>query len=538
MNEEIKSKVINILEKGGVSRTKGSRVVINGTPYPISYLSNVLNPYELSSVPELSILSSDKNAYKLLWHHVAGYFSDKEREYEREKDRIRVESIVKSNVGSLQDDGGKLLRDIESLIPIVIPSKKQHSKRTVMFNPKTGEVDTDTDPDIFFLIKNISEKEAIATGIVKFALLEFNPYMTESSYIAESSGYLVLNMYKVPPWRKVPFEGKAEIPPFIDKLIKHLFPDEEARKYVLSWICRAVLDRNQTYLSLVGARGTGKNILATIVGSLIGMEYTEVVGNSILDDKFNSPMKNNRLVVLDEIVANEQEQISKLKSFANNLIPLEEKGKDQQTVKNYNSMMILVNEINSLAISPQDRRFSLPEITGVSLTKVMSEEEISDWVASVEADDVFEDIVEFGNWVLQNGKYYMSLHKNNIPWKKKHYYEVARSNMAEWQIFLEEYITDKRVESITYTELNKEFKKRYRESVRFPVSTSTLVNFLKDFLYEGKLRLADIVKESGERIFVVNPDLLEYLQEKDPRDDNDDNDDSLDFDNYTGIFDL
>jgi hypothetical protein len=180
-------------------------------------------------------------------------------------------------------------------------------------------------------------------------------------------------------------------------------------------------------------------------------------------------------------------------------------------------------------MSPQDRRFSVPEITSAGLTSILTEAEITDWVNELEENEEFDDIVEFGNWILQNGADYMNKFKNNTPWKGEHYFRIAKANLPEWQLFIEEYIIDNRCDSISIPDLAREFRKKFRDGLKFPMTTSTLLNFLRDYLYQGKHRLGDIEKVEGERFLVVNRELLDSLPEK--SDDDSDGNDEVDLNN-------
>jgi hypothetical protein len=533
MLEDTKDYVISCLENAGVSRTKGTKIVINDVACSVASLKDTFEGISGFWTEKKELLEINykygKGAYKQIWIEVGSYFQNKEESYKSEQRKQKAINAMGCYQDSLVEDSDVYLEELNSLIPVIIPDMRESSKRVVLFNPAKGRVDLNTDPDIFFMLKNISMKEAIDYGMVRIARLIFNPHRAESSYISENN-HLVLNTYNIPPWRKSDGSDlEDKIPDFIYGLLNHLFPEKSVREYVISWICRAVLDRNQTILCLIGQRGTGKGILTEIISCLIGREYSEIGKQSLLDDKFNALMKDNRFVCLDEVVAKEHEQLNVLKAFSNNFIAVEKKGSDQQTIKNYNSMMITVNEENSILFSPQDRRFSVPEITSLDLKRTFSEKVITSYVDRLENDDEFSDIVQFGNWILKHGKEYMTKHPNNIPWKKEHFYRVAKANLSEWKLYLEEYIVDGRDEFIHLSDITKEFKKQYREGLKFPQATATLSTFLRDYLFEGRYRLGDIDKEEGSRGIRVTPDLLALLNKRNPIENrrNDDHDDVL-----------
>ena len=148
------------------------------------------------------------------------------------------------------------------------------------------------------------------------------------------------------------------------------------------------------------------------------------------------------------------------------------------------------------------------------LIESIPETEIQKWCLELEEDEAHRDIVEFGHWILNNGAVTMSEFSNNVAWKGEYYFRIAKANMSEWQLYIEENILDERYENIAIADLAKGFRRKYRDGLKFPMTTSTLTNFLRDYLYEGRYRLGDIEKIGHERYLVVNRDLLETLPPK------------------------
>lgn len=348
---------------------------------------------------------------------------------------------------------------------------------------------------------------------LKLANKVFSPFVLEPVYLENETNFICLNLYNPPEWRKAERIPNPRIPNFINKLLNHLFPSQEAKEYVICWIAWAVFSRNQTILCLIGARGTGKTILSDVVTALVGREYSKIVGESILTDKFNAPMEDNRLVILEEVMANEQKDINKLKSFANNFIPLEKKGSDQDTIENYNSIMLLANEFNSVSLAPQDRRFSAPEITSIDLKKVVTEEEIDQFVVGLHDDPMFDELVEFGQYLENNYTKLTEKFSNNIPFKGKHYYDIVRSTLSEWKLFIESEIEVSKYDRIYVSDLSKAFRRKFPDS-KFPTTTATLQNFLTDYLYMGEHRLGDLKKDVRSHRYIAISS--EFPKEKHP----------------------
>jgi hypothetical protein len=400
-----------------------------------------------------------------------------------------------------------------NLIPIVVPNESK-GRSLVFYSPDTHEIENRVSPEGIIQLHGITLQELYMSS--PFAVLEFNPYSLEKKRVGDA-GKLILNMYKAPYWRTAEFTGTPSIPPFFDKLLNHLFPTEGHKEYVLAWICRAVLGRNNTILTLVGAKGIGKTLLASTVGNLVGKKYYAVVGNSILTEKFNSPMKNNRLLFLDEVVAKNQEELSKLKSYVNKYIPIEEKGVDTETKENFNSIILSCNVDDNIGLQADDRRYSVPDLTDINLMAIMNEDEINEFAQDIEEEES-TTLQELGNWILDNGEEYMEKYPDYSPLKSKSFYHIVRSNMALWQIFTEDYLIDSPSQRIAKKDLAKAYERQNREGdsskIKYPKNSVTIENFLKSHSYLGKYRLARLEKgnpllneASNELYFVIDDSL-------------------------------
>jgi energy-coupling factor transporter ATP-binding protein EcfA2 len=449
---------------------------------------------------------------------------EREKEQKKEDEKQQKLESIRSKFQYMDDSeilkgSSNVMSVVNRLIPIVTPFENEYKKGLLFYDPDTRKVNTQVNKEVFFMLKGIKPSEVLTSGVAVVGRVAFNPFIIDTRYLHNNELYF--NLYNPPLWRFEEYKSPARIPPFIDKLLKHLFPDQKAREYVLVWIARALVDRNEIILCLIGARGTGKTLLARIISALVGEDYSNIASSSILDDKFNSIMKDNRLLILDEIAARSQPQVNKLKAFANVFIPMEAKGEDQQTVSNYNSMMILANEINSLAISPQERRFSVPEISDIDLRKSIPETEINPFTAILDDKDrkPHPEIVEFGKYLLETYHTLTEKYSNYTAFKGEHYYEVAKANMSEWQLYLEERLINGDEDYYAVPELAKDFRRLNRD-LKFPVTSSTINNFLTDYMYKGKCRLGTL--ETGvdpdmpesTRFIVPNPELYKHVDKR------------------------
>lgn len=78
-------------------------------------------------------------------------------------------------------------------------------------------------------------------------------------------------------------------------------------------------------------------------------------------------MLNKQVVVIDEVVLNGLSQINTLKSFTNDTLFIEQKGKDGFSAKNHATLFFLSNRLDALGEFKNDRRVSIYGLTDVPL---------------------------------------------------------------------------------------------------------------------------------------------------------------------------
>lgn len=369
---------------------------------------------------------------------------------------------------------------------------------------------------IFLALVGRSIAELIQDTAVMKVIAKFNPYQLKSLYLDANSlngNFWHVNHYTAPKWRFV--EVQAEYGGFIKTLIEHLFPNPEEREYVLDWIHYAIVKRNSTMLCLVGDRGTGKGILLnTVIAGLIGHDYREIVGQDILKEKFNGAFKGKRYIVFDEVDVETDQALSKIRAFANDQISVEKKGDDSETIENFTSMSLSSNNKKSFKVEPQERRFSVPEVTSESLFTIMTEPEVEEAVRAL-SDPLSPELAAFGNFLLNR----VPRNSSNVPLKGAYFFEICRMSMPEWKLFIIDYFINEGTigEEVKNSILTKKFKKSHGDKALFPAREGTIASFLGDYKHEGYHRIGDIVKvwdsQRGRDTFAIRPNkdfLLKY----------------------------
>lgn len=400
----------------------------------------------------------------------------------------------KKSTPSASSDGFR--EHIRSLLPVI---NSEDIKDCFLYDKETREVVRNIDFNIYTTLMGVTPAEILSNGEV--ATVQFNPFRTESIYT--DGAYRYYNLYNPPKWRYI--EVTPAMPEIFKLFFEHLFKTEEARLFVYHWLYHLITKRNQTYLCLIGARGIGKGILTEIAKALVGFKYFETVGDSILTDKFNAPLKNKRLIHLDEITLDDAEKFATLKRFANDLIPFETKGKDSVTGVNYTSMILSTNHITGVDIQPQERRFSLPELTDVNLqdSKVFPVERIDELIAILRDEDS-QEIAELGQWILLNGKS-EKYATEFYPYKGEYFYELCYLSLKEWQKFIVDKIVSKEKSTYLLKDLQSDFRAEHgeRSGKYFPQTGSkTLIEFISDYAHMGRFKLG--------KLGVVRADYRDY----------------------------
>lgn len=133
-----------------------------------------------------------------------------------------------------------------------------------------------------------------------------------------------------------------------------------------------------------GKQGTGKTLFADLVGSLLGHHYLMLTQMEQLTGRFTGHLKEALLVCANEAVwAGDKHGEGALKSLITDpMTPIEMKGKDLFSVRNYKRLIVTTNEQWAVPMAMDDRRFLVLEASDdrkedkayfAALTKQMSQ---------------------------------------------------------------------------------------------------------------------------------------------------------------------
>lgn len=197
----------------------------------------------------------------------------------------------------------------------------------------------------------------------------------------------VYNTYDPPPWLidhfysagKVPVEKESVVPEMYDKFFRHLLDnDQSSYDYLLDWLANAMRSKNYCILCTIGAKGIGKGILGSIMMHLVGEKNYNETKTNMLNSNFNGQLKDKKIVYIDEINVTSAREEDTLKLMVNDYIEIEQKGIDAKLCRNFANIYISSNNLDSIQLSGDQRRFSIVNLTEEKLLNKMSFKQIAD----------------------------------------------------------------------------------------------------------------------------------------------------------------
>lgn len=285
---------------------------------------------------------------------------------------------------------------------------------------------------------------------------EYNP--TSKSLISFRNDLEYYNKYIPPKWLSETFYNNEEfystvkeVPELINRFLKHLVADDEASyNYILDWLSTMLTSRNLTVLTLIGNPGVGKGSLADIASNLVGSSNFDKTRANIFKGRFNGKLADKQLVLLDELEIKNNEEYSLFKDVVNEQISIEKKGVDEVLITNYANFIMASNNRDAIKIPESDRRFSLVDLTTISLPTVFSSAEIN----QLKTDEQLT--ADFANYLL--GREVKNLmFKPFVAINKKN--EITDATISNWEdYFLNEYLQDNLNKTKSIKEVSEELQ--------------------------------------------------------------------------------
>lgn len=310
----------------------------------------------------------------------------------------------------------------------------------VIFDAQNKKVLKDLDFNAWKLYINSRPKKEreMYNETIKAALIEYNPFTDIDVEKIKYNGQSIskINAHVMPEWRKKEVKN-PELPENFKEFMEFLFPHAESLDYVYHWLYYMLVDRNEAYLVLNGNKGVGKTTFAqAICSALVGIENYNLIDPKWWESRFNGELKYRRLCYFDEHEINE-DNISRLKAYANSYLSIEEKNVSTQgNLKNFCSYIISNNPTHRVKLEYDDRRFSVPIINTTPINQEFSQE----WLDDLHRDLMNTDYVaQIGFWILKHGN--KGNFDNLQPYKSDLFFDLVEKSLANWQKFLVDLIS-------------------------------------------------------------------------------------------------
>lgn len=367
----------------------------------------------------------------------------------------------------------KVLIQYKDLVPCLdLESEGEY----VMLSNNTGWTSTVT----YKSWKEIMSKEEVdvymqskRVCIRRYLPYSLNKYMVKTSKDF-GGNFLEINTCVQPEWRYS--VDKYELRKDFLEYFNGLFSSQESRQYAINWLDESVYGRNGTYLVLCGKKGIGKNILSEAMSYMVGLRnYTEAP-RSALTKEFNTYLKDKRLVLLDEISFREPAEKDKLKSYLNNFQAVEGKGVEAKLIELYCSIILSSNNAKDMNIEPDDRRFSVMDLTSTSLIDKIGEEGIEDLIEYIRSE---EFPLAFNAFLQTNREKDFN---PNRPYKGETFRELCLTTLTIWQNAIYEAINSKSKDSYYLKDIMTQENRNF-----FPKRHKDYQTFLENFTVDEEV---------------------------------------------------
>ena len=384
----------------------------------------------------------------------------------------------------------------------LLPARCAITGREFLYDDNQGEV-SKISYEAYLKSLPHGEREEFEQS-TQLVVLQYDPYdLTPVKRIELSGENLArVNAYKPPAWRK---QGQPPENPTIPKIFadfyEQLFPDVEVRAYVINWLRQAVMLRNETILVMNGVKGIGKGLFCEIVKGLVGEANYALAAVSSLDSNFNAILADNRVIVFDEIEVDKSAH-TRLKRYANSYQTIERKGVDAvEPEETFNSYIISNNDTSDMYLEADDRRFSVVEMTDVTLIDAWSEEDRAELVAATTDMDL---IRELGYWLIECGE---DLRYNTFTaWKGPRFYQLVYSSLKAWQRYIVDYVSGYSGDSnkLPLEDIKREYRKVSGKDSKLPSNISTIQDFLMNYKHNGNKSIARLKLDSEDGWVLVD----------------------------------
>lgn len=329
------------------------------------------------------------------------------------------------------------------------------------------------------------------------AKFEYMPHSTDI-LLPNEQGEWIFNSYVPPFWYKdFYYSGGKQLIPEVSKMPKqykkflmHLVGgDKESFNYIVDWLATALRARNFCILCTIGKKGIGKGVLGDIMREVVGDSNFFLTGNRVLMSTFNSQLMNRKIIYCDEVKISSSKEEDKLKLLINEHLEIEQKGVDAVNVKNYGNVYLSSNNLDSIKITGDNRRFSVVNLTDNSLLESMNKKEIA------ELTDNKDLVAEFASYLYHKP---VDQDKMMKVFVSKRTEEVRLGGLKDWEHWLL-FEANYKNGRVSLDEVKDKIIENhgYIKNIGYRA-----INRLNE-LFPERIKLVRAKKSSGERVYMV-----------------------------------
>ena len=306
-------------------------------------------------------------------------------------------------------------------------------------------------------LRNVLDKDAMKDLVIRPCEFVYDPFKRERVYEGDDL-ISYFNNYEPPTWMVDEYGQYKEVervdkmPELFHRFFIHLSNGKESEyNYMVKWLANSIQDRNFCVLTAIGAPGIGKGVLGNIMLGLVGLSNFTKTDNKLISKDFNAQIRNKRLVFCDEINIKKTNHMNKFKDLVNDKIEIEGKGKDAKLDDNYASIYVASNNLDSLYIPENDRRFSVIELTNNRLDSNFTVEEIEQLNELKNIEELAKNLNTYEVDKDEMLKVHRSQRLEDIKLS-------TLTDAQEW--FLEDYAVEKKGQVIDLTIVQEAFREK------------------------------------------------------------------------------
>lgn len=163
--------------------------------------------------------------------------------------------------------------------------------------------------------------------------------------------------------------AKKAFESFKEHIFENIAIGNEAHfKWIMGWFAAIIQKPGKkafTALVLQGKKGTGKSIVANIVGSLFKSNYISVTNRRYLTGNFNAHLERCLMINLDEAFWSGDKQADSLLKIliSEPTHRIERKGMESYNISNHTRVMIMGNEKWLVPATEDERRYAVFEVS-------------------------------------------------------------------------------------------------------------------------------------------------------------------------------